>query len=162
MNFPGYSASNIIVGGRAAVEELWIVLQCQYYLDLLSSGDTDAFDLQKVTTMLRGQCHCPIPSDPQGCKPVHRRIGQLLGYSDKEVDDFVSNMAGYNHMPDVEYPFELPSSLANVPKKKGFSPNEWLKHSKGLRNENLEISLGRDERKEKESRRWQVFHQNRN
>ena len=119
MNFPGYSASNIIVGGRAAVEELWIVLQCQYYLDLLSSGDTDAFDLQKVTTMLRGQCHCPIPSDPQGCKPVHRRIGQLLGYSDKEVDDFVSNMAGYNHMPDVEYPFELPPSLANVPKNQG-------------------------------------------
>lgn len=62
------------------------------------------------------------------CKPIHKRIGELLGYTDEQVDSFINDPnaipGGYGHMPDVEYPFELPPSLSDVPRKKGFSPHE--------------------------------------
>ena len=39
MNLPGYTQANIIIGGREGVEELWSILKCQYYLDMVSSDD---------------------------------------------------------------------------------------------------------------------------
>jgi len=61
------------------------------------------------------------------CQPIHKRIGELLGYTDQQVDDFLKSMGGYKHMPDVEYPFELPPALA-APRKKGFEPHESRNH----------------------------------
>ena len=129
MNLPGYSTTNIIVGGRKETEELWKLLKCQYYLDFISSDDHSGVTpqtMKQVNDMLHGKCDvfCQRGYAGMDCQPIHKRIGQLLGYTDQEVDDFISSMGGYNHMPDVDYPFELPASLANVPRKKGFVPHE--------------------------------------
>lgn len=61
------------------------------------------------------------------CRMV-KIIGELLGYTDQQVDDFLKSMERYKHMPDVEYPFELPPALAAAPKKKGFEPHESRNH----------------------------------
>lgn len=133
MNLPGYSRTNIIVGGRAAAEELWKVYQCQYYLDFLTSADHGNVApeiIGRVNQMLHGRCDvfCKRGYGGMNCKPIHKRIGELLGYTDQQVDSFLKDMKGYNHMPDVEYPFELPPALASAPKKKGFEPNESRNH----------------------------------
>ena len=47
-----------------------------------------------------------------------------IGYTDEQVDKWLAQAPGYNHMPDVEYPFELPPALAAAPRKKGFAPHE--------------------------------------
>lgn len=133
MNLPGYTQANIIIGGRKDAEELWSVLKCQYYLDMVSSDDHQTVTpelMVKVNSMMNGQCQvfCKPGEAGINCKPLHRRIGQLLGYTDEQVDTFLAGMTpdkgGYDYMPDVQYPFELPPSLAAVPKKKGFIPNE--------------------------------------
>ena len=129
MNLPGYSTTNIIVGGREESEELWKLLKCQYYLDFISSDNHSHVTpeiMRQVNDMLHGKCDvfCQRGYGGMDCQPIHRRIGQLLGYTDQQVDDFISTMGGYNHIPDVKYPFELPASLASVPRKKGFVPHE--------------------------------------
>ena len=132
MNLPGYSTANIMVGGKAAVEELWKVYQCQFYLDQLSSGDHAAVTpemMAKANNVMRGRCEvlCKRGYGGMNCQPIHKRIGELLGYTDQQVDDFLKSMGGYKHMPDVEYPFELPPALA-APRKKGFEPHESRNH----------------------------------
>lgn len=132
MNLPGYSKSQIIVGGKAATEELWKVYQCQYNLDFLSSGDHSEVTpeiMGRVNKMMHGRCEvfCKRGEAGMNCIPIHKRIGELLGYTDEQVDGFLNDMkkvGGYNHMPDVEYPVELPTSLAASPRKKGFKPYE--------------------------------------
>jgi len=133
MNFPGYTQANIIIGGRKDTEELWSILKCQYYLDMVSSDDHAEVSpelMGKVNDIMQGRCQvfCQPGNAGINCKPLHRRIGQLLGYTDEQVDSFLATMTpdkgGYDHMPDIQYPFELPPSLAAIPKKKGFSPNE--------------------------------------
>lgn len=129
MDLPGYTKMNIIVGGKAAVEELWQIYKCQYYLDFISSDDHKNVSpeiLDRVNKMLHGRCDvfCSRGYGGMNCQPIHKRIGELLGYTDEQVDTFLKSMGGYKHMPDVEYPFELPPSLASVPKRKGFEPHE--------------------------------------
>lgn len=133
MNLPGYSTTNIIVGGRAATEELWKVYQCQYFLDQLGTKNHTSVSpeiMAKVDKSMRGQCQSLCNQGYAGlnCQPIHKRIGELLGYTDQQVDDFLKSMGGYNHMPDVDYPFELPPSLANTPRGKGFESNESKNH----------------------------------
>lgn len=124
MNLPNYAKRSIIVGGRAAVEELWKLFQCQYFLDIVSSPDhseINADAIAKATRQLRGQCNgfCTRGMAGMQCKPIHKRIGQLLGYTDEQVDDFVNNMTGgYDHLPDLQYPVEIPRSLAGIPRRK--------------------------------------------
>lgn len=142
MNFPGYTQANIVIGGRKDVEELLSVLKCQYYLDMVSSDDHQNVNpelLAKLDAMMAGQCKvfCNPGNAGINCKPLHRRIGQLLGYTDQQVDSFLAGMTpekgGYDHIPDVQYPFELPPSLAAVPKKKGFVPNESRQAARSAR-----------------------------
>jgi len=123
MNLPNYSKMSIIVGGRAAVEELWKLFQCQYFLDVASSPDNPKIDdaaVNQAAKQLRGQCNrfCTHGNAGMTCKPIHKRIGQLLGYTKQQVDDFVNNITGYDHLPDLEYPIEMPRSLTGITRKK--------------------------------------------
>lgn len=129
MNLPGYSTRNIIVGGKEPSEELWKLYKCQYYLDFISSPDHANVTpdvISKVNNMLHGRCDvfCKRGYAGMDCQPIHKRIGQLLGYTEEQVNDFLKSMGGYNHIPDVKYPIDLPSSIEKLPRKKGFVPNE--------------------------------------
>lgn len=124
MNLPNYSKASIIVGGRAAVEELWKLMQCQYFLDIVSSPDNTEINanvIRDATKKMRGQCtaYCNRGFAGMQCKPLHRRIGELLGYTDDQVNTYLNDVGGYDHLPDLEYPIELPQSLAGVPRRKG-------------------------------------------
>lgn len=61
---------------------------------------------------------------------MHKRIGQLLGYADEQINSFLNSLeGGFNHLPDYNYPMELPHSLASLPRRKGFEPHEsriWI------------------------------------
>jgi len=136
MNLPKYSIANIFVGGRAAVEELWQIYKCQYFLDYASSDDHKNLTpeiMNRINSMANSRCEvfCKRGEGGINCAPIHKRIGELLGYPEHQVDDFIKGLMsqkGYNHMPDLEYPFELPPSLAAVPRKKGFEPHESRQH----------------------------------
>lgn len=123
MDLPNYSSSSIIVGGRAAVEELWQLLRCQFYLDLISSPDHPEINqdvIQQMNKKVLGQCraYCNRGTAGLQCKPIHKRIGELLGYTDEQIHDFLQSMThGQDTLPDIDYPMGLPQSLAGVPRR---------------------------------------------
>lgn len=127
-----YMTTMILVGGKAACDEMKTLYMCQFHLDLISSpaAQADPDKMARVPDIVHGKCdnYCGTPG-PGGekCMPIHRRIGQLLGYTQEQVEEFLAGMktsGGYDHMPDVKYPVDLPPSLASVPRRKGFTPNE--------------------------------------
>jgi hypothetical protein len=137
MDLPGYTSGQLIVGGKKPAEELWDLYKCQYYLDYVSSDDHSNVTpevMKSVNDMMNGHCEvfCKVGSAGMNCKPLHKRIGQLLGYTDEQVDDFIHNSMqhGYNHIPDVPYPFDLPDALKAIPRKKGFTPQEQVRARK--------------------------------
>lgn len=134
---PGYMTSMMLVGGKKACEEMKTLYMCQFHLDLISSPEiqSDPDKMAKVPDLVHDKCDAFCDMSGTGgdkCMPLHKRIGQLLGYTDQQVEEFLADMkerGGYDHMPDVKYPVDLPPSLAGVPRKKGFSPNESITRS---------------------------------
>lgn len=113
INLPNYMTSWIAVGGKKQCEELKSLYECQYYLDNISAvGNKDM--------QIKCKSYCTMGNAGMNCKPIHKRIGELLGYTEDQINHWLHQTNGYNHIPDLEYPFELPKSLNSVPRKIGY------------------------------------------
>lgn len=116
----------MIVGKEKNVRELADLIRMQTYIDLMShpKAQLDPEARREALRALRGKGVCKAGDAGINCFPIHRRIGELLGYTPEQVNELRQLMAGdsIDRLPDIDYRgLNMPTGLRDEPRQPGFT-----------------------------------------
>lgn len=123
INIPGFMDGWLAVGGEKEVREIYELLKLQRYMDIMSHPENASWmqvkDAVRAMRKYRDAEVCKVGEAGSCCLPLHQRIGQLLGYTDQQVTDFLHSLGsdGRECIPDIPYPGSLPDVLRNAPRR---------------------------------------------